>query len=1234
MNRFRFQKLGDSRRQHLILLMILGVLNACAVLEFSEIEVSYPVEALGGPKVIYDFLAKPLPEVPLPNNDATIYDVNSPTKRRINVSLMAVTNYEERAREGFNQLDGFGTYAPIMVSFDQMLDVQDLWDRHNLHAPNLGKYRDDFRDDAVYVLNIEPSCQRYGEEVALDIGRGRFPVTQFRKAKGLDDPLAPQGQKIDFGSLYTFSEFNPYATYNNILFEERNEDLNQNGQLDEGEDLDFDGILDVANLIDPKRCDGLKNADLDRCIADHLMTYYDRNSHTLILRPVWPLEERCTYAVVLTKRLKGENGKSIESPFDTIYPLSQKNDLALVEPLIERYGLNMTEIAFMWSFTTGTQTADLEAVRLGLYGQGPFKNLNEAFPSNHLEIWQRQNLLSQSTQLSQETSDDFYLPGECAAIAFTQYWSLKNEWKANLCALEKENTQISKIFAGTFKAPDLLANQDETIEDLLGNAYPVQISQKYPNTADERWTLEAHQAKIDYQVGEVTFWCALPFEQKNGCPSGNPNGEAFCKPFPVILYAHGYGGSRGEIISGHIGRTTAMGYAICALDSYGHGLNVLLEDNELSKSIKLLFGILGRYGIPDLQALLMRGRDRDLTNDGLQDSGADMWTSDIFHTRDMVRQIALEYSQFIRILRQMDGKTRDQNDHLLGDIDLDGTVDLGGPQNTISMWGISLGGIISGVMAGFEPSLNAVSPNAGGAGLVDIAIRSSQAGVPEAVLLPVLGPFIVGCLPWDEHQNPLTQGTGKGCFSNQDIPYDHMELAFLVNQRASQEWIHFATIPNVKPKMQVKLENLRKKEQAFTQVDQRGRMMIAVQSDALNATEKRSVLGLSDDQTQPVSLYEARIQAKTLKEKALAIGDPLKLTLSDQNTSIVVDHFEKEIAFQGIIFPQGAPLTALQEGFALPRNSPKLRRFLALAQTAIGPGDPAIWSSHFLTNFLTNRTTTHVLQMPTAGDSQVPVNTGVAAARISGLFGSWLRDEAHYSDPRFGWREIFQPVIRYENETLATAKSIDQLLIDRYVVEGDGRLQRYRSQSQDEQIRFDVGDQAQHPNTIFDIDNVSDGAAIFSCGPSDWSAINGESGCPKSIEGQEIFFPIPYEVNPLRLNRQRADESYDAFRIPVMRPAGQHGIYNAQPFRKFDTDAFMVNFTTRFLGSNGRFVDHLAGCDCSIAAMHTFELNGTEQNPAINQVCQSIDLKLCSHACADGWGMMKVQQTSRCDSNR
>ena len=56
----------------------------------------------------------------------------------------------------------------------------------------------------------------------------------------------------------------------------------------------------------------------------------------------------------------------------------------------------------------------------------------------------------------------------------------------------------------------------------------------------------------------------------------------------------------------------------------------------------------------------------------------------------------------------MDGQQQDQAENL-GDIDGDGKIDIGGAQNTIGMWGISLGGIISGGLAGAEPAIDAIS---------------------------------------------------------------------------------------------------------------------------------------------------------------------------------------------------------------------------------------------------------------------------------------------------------------------------------------------------------------------------------------------------------------------------------------------------------------------------------------------------------------------------------------------
>ena len=110
-------------------------------------------EPSGGPAVVWDVLAKPLPEIPLPNDSATRPDATSATGRRLNISEEASTELERRSRRHFNRLDGFGTYAPITLSFDAPLDLINILDRH----------RDaDFRDDAFYLLNVDERCERFG----------------------------------------------------------------------------------------------------------------------------------------------------------------------------------------------------------------------------------------------------------------------------------------------------------------------------------------------------------------------------------------------------------------------------------------------------------------------------------------------------------------------------------------------------------------------------------------------------------------------------------------------------------------------------------------------------------------------------------------------------------------------------------------------------------------------------------------------------------------------------------------------------------------------------------------------------------------------------------------------------------------------------------------------------------------------------------------------------------------
>ena len=1144
-----------------------------------------PTRATQGPTVLYDPTALPLPEIPLPNNQATRLDPNSPTGRRVNISEEAPTEYERRVRRTFNTLDGFGTYAPIMVSFDAPLDVQDLYDRHSNH---------DFRDDAVFLLNVDKNCSRFGEEVTIDIQSGKNPISLYKFGSNIPDEQAPDGYRInEKGNL--FFPFDDRYNAHNILFEERYEDQNGNGVLDEGEDIDGDGILDVPNFIDPTACLNTEGMEYNQCVADNLMNFYDRQANRLYLKPLWPLQQQCTYAVILSNRLLGENQEPIQSPFPFVNSQGQTEDLRPAEDFLTRYGLETSDVAFAWTFTTGTMTKDVEELRKGLYGHGAFAQLKEEFPTSTFRPYTRQELADLAgVESIEEKKDDYHFDGACVGAALTWLWgpSSLDEWPGNMCAVEADLSSLDMVFGGTFTAPNLLADKDGI------------ATEQYPADNDEIWEIDYHNGTAEYGSTEVSFWCSLPQERDTSCSEGNPEGLPFCKPFPVILYAHGYGGSRNEIML-HMGRHNAMGYAMCGVDSYGHGLKRWSEDPISGSAITLAGLEFNRDGIPELAGLVVLGRDRDLDNDGLSDPGADMWTSDVFHTRDMVRQSVLEYMQLTRILRAMDGVNTDHNGQILGDIDKDGTVDIAGPQNTIGMWGISLGGILSGVLAGAEPSIDAISPNAGGAGLVDISVRARQAGVPEAVIMPMLGQLVIGCLPTDGHQNPIGENeqTNEDCLEIGGGTWNggEFQFAFVVNENAREGIRKFAQISGIQPGDKIIVRNLISGEEEEGFVTERGRFRVGISGDALDPVSKREHVGLKDGDTEPRWSQNNEI-----------LGDTIQIEIKRGDTQLsLLNTFGQDVDFQGVIYPQDSPLIILQEGLGYKRNTSDFARFLAFAQSALSPADPGVWGAHtFLEpinyDYDPNARGTHVMMMPTAGDKNVPVNTGVAMGRVSGLLGSWLRDPDQYP-PEQGWREIFSPDERY-------GIPIDDQLVKTYVIEGDALLQRF--------------DNPVNPNVLYDIDNVSDGMAQFSCGNSDWSGMNGEHECPEELEGQEIFFdvPNPEEGKSLRQNLEREDGSYDGFRIPLLRPAGQHGIYNAQAFRVFDADAYMVNFTVRYLGSRGKEVGHEEGCDCSASTIPQIYRGEEPLYPALGgETCTDLDINLCSEECQN-WGITTPQE--------
>ncbi|MCK5688999.1 hypothetical protein KAI87_07005, partial [Myxococcota bacterium] len=629
-----------------------------------------------GPSIIWNVFEKPLPEIPFPNNIATRFDDDSPTKLRLNISEEAVTAHESKLRRLINTLDGFGNFAPIWLSFDGLLEIEDIYERHS---------NTDFSDDAVYLVNLNPESDNFGQPVFLDMGNGRFPAT------------------IETNDNYFQND--PRDNSSNLLFETEDEDLNGNGQLDYFEDTDGDGTLDKPNLWgrylnDPERMDRYND----------LITFYEFETNTLIFRPVFALEPESTYAVVITRRVKGaESDSPVRSPFPYVNHMAQS---VALKPLVDAHmlsglGLEVDDVAFAWSFTTQSVTRDLEALRAGLYGEGDFDFLGEDFPARIAEV---------APFDSPEHASNIYT---LDAARFMDV--LGHDGFRAAAGVGSSEVEISQ------------ANYLEFVDYLVG--FTVDSPALIEND-DGVFRMNSMTGEVDYTRESIQVMCVVPKES-----------ESHKAPFPITFYGHGYTSTRLEML-GFAPNLARFGLASCAIDSYGHGV----EDSEENKATTI--GLLGGAGLLGLADFVLSGRARDLNADGVTDAGGDFWTANTFHTRDVVRQTILDYMQVIRVMRSFGQETMpvdvdgSGSDEVAGDFNGDGVPDMGGEQS-YTYFGQSLGGIIAMVLGSIEPAVVATAPSAGGAGLADIAVRSRQGGVVQAVFLPLLGPIIVAT-PGDE----------------------------------------------------------------------------------------------------------------------------------------------------------------------------------------------------------------------------------------------------------------------------------------------------------------------------------------------------------------------------------------------------------------------------------------------------------------------------------------------------
>lgn len=929
-----------------------------------------------GPAVVFDLLARPLPDMPAPNDVATFADPTSRTGRRVNPSQIAPSSLERVAREGIANLEGWGTFAPISVRFAAPLDLDRV-------AGAMRKDGHRFEDDPVYVVDLAT-----GVPAMLDMGDGNFPATiRDRDNYYPNDPhlgsWTIEVETNEEGAGLTQADYRPSL------------------------DLDFDGVLDHPNFLGGGAVPGV----------DGMLTWYERQTDTLILRPLLPLEEKREYAVVLTDRLVGADGQPVRSPFPFVHHPMQRDAIAKLRTILSRperasyygdlAGTGLDHVAFAWSFTTAPVVEDLRLLRDGLFGTGPFARLANDFPPRATALRSR----GLASKIEDEPADWASRP-QCAKAAGRPY----------VLRVDDLLSQIGPLASALGGSGLLSDSQTGALVDALSyvdylvvGTYPVTYFMGDPDHEDPTERFRLNYATGDGRVGRDVGHFVLAVPKARGAQK---------QPFPSVVWAHGTTLSDVEVLI-RAGFFARQGLATVGYDAPGHGL--VLEPGQLT----LMRGLLWNACAVPWADAMVPGRARDLDADGTPDSGGLLWTSYIFHSRENIRQTVLDGVQLTRVLRGFDGRTRadqdfdgDGQNDLAGDFDGNGTPDVGADA-PIYTSGNSFGGITSAIHGAIDPNVSAAASISSGGGLVDVAARSY--GVVDSVLEQIMTPMFVSV--------PGAERSGD----TQCAPSDR-SVRMIVNDLTHSREIEVACLSPAElgPQMTVRVVDSANGEIRCGRTGPDGRFRVAVPATAGDALDVQvfpapDVVATYASCDLVADAAPGRVVAtfEQPAKKSRPVADPSVACGSDAGCA----------QYRDVFYPVGSRLVAPQTGLGVSRNTPDLRKLFVLTQTALESADPVNYARYY-----------GLVPMPgpggsvlpargfmvanTVGDHFVPNGTGDALARAAGAV-PFLPPDAVSRYPEYA--AFATPSALFAS---LGGKTPNDVLIEGWVVEGNYRLGR------------------------------------------------------------------------------------------------------------------------------------------------------------------------------------------------
>ena len=1096
----------------------------------------------GGPIVVFDLRREPLPEIPFPSDLATRADPQSPTGLRVNSSLIAPTRLEEGMRSKLDRLDGFGTFMPISVAFDHDLDVLDLYNRQNNADP---------KDDGVYLVNL-----RTGATSPLDFNGGHFPYT--------------------LSSPDQYFRNDPNGGVTNLLFPTQ-------GALP--------NFLHPPDPNYPQTHGGLPQQ------TDDLLTFYERATHTLILRPVLPLAEETPYAVVITNRVRDAQGRPVVSPHSGINHAAQTVEL---QPLLRMMpaGVQLSDLAYAWAFTTQTTTTELGTIAAGMFGTGPLRYLSLQFPvqvgtsaaaglgssSTVMTILQEtgsydqsdancRNPSAPSTYAASPNADDYRLPAASLAALLRDpaiSGLLIGSDPAEVKALVDSLAYVDYFVSGFFLSPSFLDTAD-------GSPF------------DSSFQIDLLKGDGRVQPATVPFLLAVPKQRPE---------LGHLSPFPVVIAGHGDRSSRIEPILGFSGTFAKFGLATISIDAYGHGISI---DPTLKLATRQLFCSKGL--LPFFDALFT-GRARDLNNSGTTQSGGDFWTANAFHTRDVVRQSTLDWVQLVRLLQTFNGQGTMRiggANYLAGDFNNDQVPDLGGPQiwpqdvflprsttklftagsynpgSDTFFYGVSLGGILTGVANGV-PALSKVIrgavPVSLAGGLSDVALRSTLGAVVQPVFLELFGPIFANC-PYSLSENQCDAGAA-----------DAKPTLILIVQDVNQQ----KEVPIAPLSLSVG------DVVTACNLTQLGEGVVPAAGAPLPSACKQVTADSNGNLRLPIAADSPQLQSvesapsspgfpNTVDTQVLRPGDRLALTVTHANGAPVstIDTFQFNVNFdnvsysptppahmgQGCLLKSGAAgpagpahpcqLVSVARGFGLSRNTPEFRRRLALSQMILDPGDPINYAPLHTSNLLV---------VGTSGDPGVPISGALNYARAAGLV------EMNQPDPAY-------------------LIPLDQVLIRSGVDEGVANTRRIASTNYGPRADPALGTHVRcDPGADCQSDVLIDSTG-YSCDPNGTNCLDGlnaprldpplQRQLTRSSGTTCTFCPAgtPDAPAPPCASTGATCTSIGAsacapgavgsaaLLIPYLNRTGQHGFSSPIPQKPFDIDLFLANLIGRYFECRG-----------------------------------------------------------------